>query len=88
MLFFLVPDFSSLFEHLKQLKGGVDVKKEVVREVINESLRFKRKNLAKMLEDFIASLEKNGNCAPINMKKEIKNITNALYSGGMSNSHS
>lgn len=82
-------DFSSLFEHLKQLRGGIDIKKEVVREVINESLRFKRKALASMLEEFLTSLEKNGNSAPINVKKEIKNITNALYSNsGMSNSHS
>lgn len=42
-----------------------------------------------MLEEFLTSLEKNGNSAPINVKKEIKNITNALYSNsGMSNSHS
>lgn len=76
-----------MFEQLKQLKGGVDIKKEVLREVINESLRFKRKALAKMLENFLISLEKNGNSTPVNVKKEIKNITNALYSNNM-NSHS
>ncbi|XP_041975275.1 integrator complex subunit 6 [Aricia agestis] len=58
-------DYSKLFEHLKQLKGGVDVKKEVIRDVISESLRFKRKALAKLLEDFLAGLEKNGSSAVI-----------------------
>ncbi|XP_053615306.1 integrator complex subunit 6 [Plodia interpunctella] len=66
-------DFTKLFEHLKQLKGSVDNKKEVIREVINESLRFKRKPLAKLLEDFLAGLEKNGNSA------SVKRINNSLY---------
>lgn len=71
-------------ELLKQLKGSVDIKKEVVREVINESLRFKRKVLARLLEDFLVGLEKNGSSASI--KREIKTITNSLYSN--SNKHS
>ncbi|KAJ0182604.1 hypothetical protein K1T71_001973 [Dendrolimus kikuchii] len=62
-------DYTKLFEHLKQLKGGVDTKKEVIREVINESLRFKRKALAKLLEDFLIGLEKNGSSASVSMKR-------------------
>lgn len=62
-------DFTKLFENLKQLKGGVDVKKEVIRDVINESLRFKRKALAKLLEDFLVGLEKNGSSASVSMKR-------------------
>ncbi|XP_050666237.1 integrator complex subunit 6 [Leptidea sinapis] len=69
-------DFTTLFEHLKQLKGSVDIKKEVIRDVISESLRFKRKVLAKLLEDFLTSLEKNGNSASVNMKR----LNNSLYS--------
>lgn len=76
-----VADFSKLFEHLKQLKGGVDTKKEVIRDVINESLRFKRKALAKHLEDFLAGLERNGSSAV-----NIKRMANALYSNA--NNHS
>lgn len=72
----LISDFTKLFEHLKQLRGSVDIKKEVIREVINETLRFKRKALAKLLEDFLAGLEKNGNSASVSMKR----ITNSLYS--------
>ncbi|XP_037298700.1 integrator complex subunit 6 isoform X2 [Manduca sexta] len=62
-------DFTKLFEHLKQLKGSVDIKKDVIRDVINESLRFKRKALAKLLEDFLAGLEKNGSSASVTMKR-------------------
>ncbi|CAG9581296.1 unnamed protein product [Danaus chrysippus] len=62
-------DFTKLFEYLKQLQGSVDIKKEVIRDVISESLRFKRKALAKLLEDFIAGLEKNGNSVSVNLKR-------------------
>lgn len=64
------------------MKGGVDIKKEVLRDVINESLRFKRKALAKLLEDFLAGLEKNGSSA-VGMKR----IANSLYSAA-NNNHS
>ncbi|XP_026319530.1 integrator complex subunit 6 isoform X2 [Hyposmocoma kahamanoa] len=75
-------DFTKLFEHLKQLQGGVDIKKEVIRDVINESLRFKRKALAKLLEDFLAGLEKNGSSASVGIKR----VANSVYSG--TNNHS
>ncbi|CAK1601893.1 unnamed protein product [Parnassius mnemosyne] len=75
-------DFTKLFECLKQLKGSVEIKKEVIRDVISESLRFKRKGLAKLLEDFLLSLEKNGNSASISMKR----IANSVYSN--TNNHS
>lgn len=79
---FLVSDFTKLFEHLKQLQGSVDIKKEVIRDVINESLRFKRKALAKLLEDFLAGLEKNGSSASVGIKR----VANSVYSG--TNNHS
>lgn len=53
----------------------MDVKKEVIRDVISESLRFKRKALANLLEDFLAGLEKNGNSASVNLKM-INNTNN------------
>ncbi|CAH2050265.1 unnamed protein product, partial [Iphiclides podalirius] len=68
-------DFTKLFEYLKQLKGSVDIKKEVIRDVISESMRFKRKGLAKLLEDFLLSLEKNGNSASVSVKR----MTNSVY---------
>lgn len=82
-MFFFVSDYSKLFEHLKQLQGGVDVRKEVVRDVINESLRFKRKALAKLLEDFLVGLERNGSSASISMKRVNNSV---MYSNA--NNHS
>lgn len=79
----MFTDYSKLFEHLKLLQGGVDVKKEVIREVINESLRFKRKALAKLLEDFLVGLEKNGSSASISVKRVNNSV---LYSNA--NNHS
>lgn len=64
---------------MKDLKGSVDVKKEVIRDVISESLRFKRKGLAKLLEDFLVSLERNGNSGSVGVKR-----LNSVYSAGHS----
>lgn len=80
----MFTDYTKLFENLKQLQGGVDVKKEVVREVINESLRFKRKALAKLLEDFLAGLEKNGSSASISLKR----VNNSVMYSNANNNHS
>ncbi|XP_023951174.2 integrator complex subunit 6 [Bicyclus anynana] len=75
-------DYTKLFEILKQLQGSVDVKKEVIRDVISESLRFKRRALAQLLEDFLAGLEKNGNSASVSMTM----VNNTSYS--TTNNHS
>lgn len=40
------------------------MKKEIVNAVIQESLRFKRQALSKLLEEFCLTLEKNGNTLP------------------------
>ncbi|CAH2238969.1 jg19293 [Pararge aegeria aegeria] len=74
-------DYTKLFEILKQLQGSVDIKKEVIRDVISESLRFKRKALGQLLEDFLAGLEKNGNSASVSMS-----LLNSSYSN--TNNHS
>lgn len=58
---FFVSDFTELFNQLKCLRGGLAVKKVVLQEVIDESLRFKRKALSNLLQDFSAAMEKNGN---------------------------
>lgn len=80
------PDFAPLFETLNKLKGGVDHKKEVIKDVITESHRFKRRALVKLLEDFLSGLEKNGNSASVTVKREINSFTNSLY--GTTNNHS
>lgn len=46
-------NFTELFDNIKTLKGDVDTQVEIVQLIIKESLRFKRQQLAKMLEDHI-----------------------------------
>lgn len=38
------------------MKGGLDVRVAILKDVIRESLRFKRRTLAKLLEDFMHTL--------------------------------
>nr|CAD7256823.1 unnamed protein product [Timema shepardi]CAD7569371.1 unnamed protein product [Timema californicum] len=47
---------SRLFEHLRTLKGPVDMQVKIVNDVIHESLRFKRKTLASLIEKFLETL--------------------------------
>lgn len=49
-------NFTELFENLKTLKGDIDAQVEIVKLVVKESLRFKRQQLAKMLEEHIESM--------------------------------
>jgi integrator complex subunit 6 len=49
-------DFAPLFTHLQNIKGGLDVRVTLLKEVIHESLRFKRRYLAGMLEDFLRTM--------------------------------
>ncbi|XP_050299133.1 integrator complex subunit 6 isoform X2 [Anthonomus grandis grandis] len=49
-------NFSELFESLKTLKGDTDTQVEIVKLIVKESLRFKRQQLAKMLEDHIQNM--------------------------------
>lgn len=53
-LYFL--DFAPLFAHLQNIKGGLDVRVTLLKEIIHESLRFKRRYLAGLLEDFLRSM--------------------------------
>ncbi|XP_067008212.1 integrator complex subunit 6 isoform X2 [Anabrus simplex] len=49
-------NFGALFKHLQTMKGGLDVRVALLKEVIHESLRFKRRNLASSLEDFLQAM--------------------------------
>lgn len=49
-------NFGPLFGHLQTMKGGLDVRVAILKDVIRESLRFKRRTLAKLLEDFMHTL--------------------------------
>lgn len=62
LLFFLInfyfffTDFRQLFKQLEAVDSNIDVQIFMVREVINEAFRFKRKYLVKLLEDFEQTL--------------------------------
>lgn len=49
-------NFAELFDNLKLLKGNIEVQVAVVRLVVKESLRFKRRALADLLENHIKCL--------------------------------
>ncbi|XP_049832476.1 integrator complex subunit 6-like [Schistocerca gregaria] len=54
-------NFGPLFNHLKTMKGDLNVKMKLMREVIHESLRFKRRTLANLLEEFLHTMVANSN---------------------------
>jgi integrator complex subunit 6 len=49
-------DFAPLFAHLQNIKGGLDVRVTFLKEIIHESLRFKRRYLAGLLEEFLRTM--------------------------------
>lgn len=49
-------DYAPVFGLLEQLKGSVDVRAKILKDVINESLRFKRRKLANLLDEFLQSM--------------------------------
>lgn len=46
-------------EHLENLKGSVDVRVPVLQDIIDESLRFKRRALAAVLQQYLTSMQNN-----------------------------
>ncbi|CAH1782053.1 unnamed protein product [Owenia fusiformis] len=49
-------DYSAIFQNLDSLKGSIDMKCLVIREVINQAIRFKRRRLVEELDEFESSL--------------------------------
>lgn len=49
-------NFTELFDNIKLLKGSVDMQIDCIQLIIKESLRFKRQNLANLLEEHIQNL--------------------------------
>jgi hypothetical protein len=50
------PDLSILLTHLHSLRGEIPARARLVRAVIEESKRFKRKRMATQLEAFLDKL--------------------------------
>uniref|UniRef100_A0A1B6HDR4 VWFA domain-containing protein n=1 Tax=Homalodisca liturata TaxID=320908 RepID=A0A1B6HDR4_9HEMI len=49
-------NYAPLFGHLEQMRGSVHVRAKVLKDIINESLRFKRRKLANLLDEFLQSM--------------------------------
>lgn len=54
-------NFSELFDNLKTIRGDLDVQISLLRLIVKESLRFKRQQLAKLLEEHIEGLLNGAN---------------------------
>jgi len=52
----IFADTSALLKHLEGARGDVRAQRELIKEIINESLRFKRKRMAAELECFLSKL--------------------------------
>lgn len=55
----LVSDYETLFSHLHQIQGTLDIRLAFLRDIVKESLRFKRRNLASLLEDHLKNLQED-----------------------------
>lgn len=59
-------NYATLFSHLHQIQGTLDIRLAFVKDIVKESLRFKRRNLASLLEEYLKTIQEDG-CA-INYK--------------------
>lgn len=65
----VLADYTKLFEYLHSLKGPIDMQMKIVNDVIEECLRFKRRNLANMLQDFAEKIViRKENVRPVVLK--------------------
>ncbi|XP_012284732.1 integrator complex subunit 6 isoform X2 [Orussus abietinus] len=53
-------NYATLFSHLHQIQGTLDIRLAFVRDIVKESLRFKRRNLATLLEEYLKTVQEDG----------------------------
>jgi len=63
-----VSDYATLLSHLRQIQGTLDIRLAFVKDIVKESLRFKRRNLASILEEYLKNIEKTEDGCAINHK--------------------
>lgn len=51
-----------MFSHLHQIQGNLDIRLAFVKDIVKESLRFKRRNLASLLEEYLKNIQED-DCA-------------------------
>lgn len=56
---FLISDHATLFSHLHQIQGTLDIRLAFVKDIVKESLRFKRRNLATLLEEYLKTIQED-----------------------------
>ncbi|XP_020294202.1 integrator complex subunit 6 isoform X2 [Pseudomyrmex gracilis] len=49
-------NYNTLFSHLHQVQGSLYIRLAFVKDIVRESLRFKRRNLASLLEEYLNTL--------------------------------
>ncbi|KAG7199341.1 hypothetical protein KM043_018188 [Ampulex compressa] len=59
-------NYATLFSHLHQIQGTLDIRLAFLRDIVKESLRFKRRNLAALLEEYVKTVQEDG--WPVNHK--------------------
>ncbi|XP_015186108.1 PREDICTED: integrator complex subunit 6 isoform X1 [Polistes dominula] len=50
---------ATLFSHLHQVQGTLDIRLAFVKDIVKESLRFKRRNLATLLEEYLKTIQED-----------------------------
>ncbi|XP_011351707.1 integrator complex subunit 6 isoform X3 [Ooceraea biroi] len=55
-------NYATLLSHLRQIQGTLDIRLAFVKDIVKESLRFKRRNLASVLEEYLKDIQEDG-CA-------------------------
>ena len=62
----LLTDFAAMLAHLETVQGTHETRCAFARDIIKESLRFKRRKLADLLEDYLKKLLEEGKGVVIN----------------------
>ncbi|XP_014470620.1 PREDICTED: integrator complex subunit 6 isoform X2 [Dinoponera quadriceps] len=50
-------NYTALLSHLHQIQGTLDIRLAFVKDIVRESLRFKRRHLASVLEDYLKTIQ-------------------------------
>ncbi|XP_058808223.1 integrator complex subunit 6 [Phymastichus coffea] len=70
--------FGIFLTHLEMIQGPLDIRLSFVRDVIRETLRFKRRKLADQLEEYLKKLQKEGNKGLLLNHKMLPNGANRI----------
>ncbi|KAK3931107.1 Integrator complex subunit 6-A [Frankliniella fusca] len=75
-------NFGPLLELLQTLKGGVEVRVPVLQEIIEESIRFKRRALVSVLQQYLCDIDDSNSNASAVLSPLSNNLSNHNNNGG------